>query len=274
MRRLLSLFALLLFGLSSAAWADVTVRYKVEGGGPTLSIAAAADGRLRLQAFGPDGRSMGGLITRDGVGYLIAKDGQGLFVVRQDELIAAITQMMSAPGGRQGMAAMQGVFGGQYQVSEGGQATVAGRQGIAYRIAAAGASAGTPPMEIVISTDPDIAPAGREMARLLQLSIGLMNGALGTTPDMIAKVSEVLARGTPLRAGPLALDSVSAAPIPASAFDLPAPVLSREALAARMAGPNPGTPQPAVDADIDTDTDSDTDSDAHADHDAPQPQPR
>ena len=276
MRRLIALFALLACGLASAAWADVTVRYKVEGGGPTIRIAAADGGNLRLQAFGPDGRSLGGLITRDGVGYIVGKDAGGLWVARQDDLMALFAQMMGGPGGRQGIAAMQGVFGGEYRISEGGPATVGGRQGTIYRIAAVRANpgpGGPPPMEIVMSSDPDIAPAGRELARLLNVSVGALSGALGSTPDMIAKVGEVLARGTPLKAGPLTLDSVSAAPIPAGSFDLPAPVLSRDALMARLmprppaAAPpaaTPATPAPG-------DADDDDEGDDHDHGDGPDP---
>jgi hypothetical protein len=201
------------------------------------------------------------LIVRDGIGYFVSSDRQGRFVGRLDDGIALITEfvgglmeMMQAmeaqaaanpPPAAEGEAApapQQGGFArlrtemlAPYEVSERGRETVAGRSGIVYAITPAGGGQG-PTLDVVIATDGDLAPVGREMRRLIGLATAPANALLGQTPDMLTELDGLLARGMPIRMGQqFTLTAVSADPIPAASFELPGPVLTREQLRGRMA---------------------------------------
>lgn len=256
MRRFFTLFGAVALLLAAPALADVTVRYRVKDQ-PTkqVTLAVADDGHARFDSG--DGSV---LIVRDGVGYFVSSDRQGPIVGRLDDGIALITefaaglmQMMQAmeaqaaanrpptadgqpaPAPRQGLAQLRTMVLAPYQVSERGRETVAGRSGIVYAIAPAAGGQG-PTLDLVVATDGDLAPVGRELRRLLSLAVAPASTLLGQTPDMLTELDGLLARGMPIRMGQhFTLASVSAEPIPAASFELPGPVLSREQLRGRVA---------------------------------------
>jgi hypothetical protein len=236
MRLCLPIAASLALGLAGPAYGDVTARYAGNGAqSPSAVIAVDESGQVRAEV-GPAGSDDQGavLITRGGVAYLVASDASGRFVGRQDDILAVFSQVMDGAIDAQGRTAIRGLAEARFEVREGGSETVGGRQGRVYTIAPAAGAEGGPSVDIVVSVDPDLEPVGREMNRLLGSASGAVSPVIGATPDMVVKIREVLARGTAIRVGDfLRLQSVSAEPIPDSAFDLPGPVLTRAQLAAR-----------------------------------------
>jgi hypothetical protein len=253
MRFLLPIAAALAAGLAGPAEADVTARY---GGAAKyamgVSVAVDEAGQVRVeggQPNNPDGRVE--MITRGGVGYFSAADAQGRFVARQDDVLAVAGDVIRGAMPAMARAAMGGLARMRFEIVAGGEETVAGRRGRLYTVrpvlppapAAAGNEGGEgaanspalpPPFEIVISDDPELAPVGRELARLFASGAPMFEALLGRTPEAAAQMQALLARGTPIRLGEeLRLRSVSAAPIPDSAFALPGRVLSRAELRAR-----------------------------------------
>lgn len=270
MRLWLPILALAALGLSSPALADVTARYGGTGKyAPTMSIAVAESGQVRAEAGTPNnpGERVV-LIRREGVDYFSAADAQGRFVARTGDLFALANEMIRTVMSQNAGAGIRVLADTRIEIAEGGMETVAGRQGRLYRItqvappaprpaaAQAGedaedehAPAPMPPLEIVISEDPALAPVGREMVRLFDSANGLVDAVMGTRPALVGQIRELLARGTLIRfAGEFRLRNVSTDPIAASAFLLPGPVLTRAQLRARMPAP-PGPASSDADAD-------------------------
>ena len=171
----------------------------------------------------------GGMLfmTRDNVGYL---------VVGRDDRVGLQTDMLSmlaigGSAGRANRAMIELLARQQLAIAPGGTERVAGYEGRIYRLTLTGG--GVPPhsFEIVISTDPRLAPAGREILRFydqLRAPVGAVTGAV---PQPYEAVRGLLALGTPLRVGPhYRLREVETRSVPASAFALPGPVLTREQL--------------------------------------------
>lgn len=244
MRRLIALLGLI--GLFAApALADVTVRYKVKNQAEkAITISVAGNGNARF-----DSGEGGILIARDGQRYFVARDPQGPMVARVEdgltvlaEFAAALMEMMEAMAAasseqgsapQSGLVQMQAAALAPYRIEERGPETVGGRSGRLFLISAEAAGQG-PTLEVVISTDADLAPVGRELRTLLGLAGWPAATLFGQTPDILIKLEEVLARGTPIRIGEqFRLDGVSAEPVPASSFELPGPVLTLEQLRAR-----------------------------------------
>jgi len=275
MRPLIPIVALAALGLSSPAPADVTARYTASTGkyAPTMSIAIDEGGQVRAEAGPPNNaaqRVM--LIRREGIDYISAADAQGRFVARKDDLFAVSEEMIRTTmpqSAREGMNLFADI---RIEVAEGGMETVAGRQGRVYRITTVlppmPPSASTqpgedaeeseppvvPPLEIVISDDPELAPVGREMARLFDSANGVIETVVGARLALVGQIRDLLARGTLIRlADQFRLRSVSTDAIPDSAFVLPGAALTRAELRARM----PEPPPPSVNTDTDADMDAD-----------------
>jgi hypothetical protein len=96
---------------------------------------------------------------------------------------------------------------------------------------------------VVISDDPQLAPVGREMARLFDSAANpIMEAVMGTPPPVVAQIRELLRRGTVLRIGnELRLRSVSTEEVADTAFVLPGPVLTRAEVRARAPQAPPAT---------------------------------
>lgn len=264
------ILALAALGLSSPALADVTARYGGTGKyAPTMNFAVAESGQVRAEAGPPNNASERVmLIRREGVDYVSAADAQGRFVGRKDDFFAIADETIRTAMPQSARDALRALADIRIAIVEGGMETVAGRQGRLYRITMAAppeprpAAAQTgedpeddvepaapPPLEVVISEDPELAPVGREMARLFDSANGLVDAVMGTTPALIGQIRDLLARGTVIRVGDqFRLRSVSTDAVPDSAFALPGPVLTRAQLRARAP-----TPPPVAEADADAD---------------------
>lgn len=249
MRRLLIWFGLAAL-FAAPALADITLRYSVKGE-PTkqIVISATADGRARFDSG--DGSV---LITRDGTGYFISSDARGEFVARQEDAVAIVTGFMAAivamiPADDQGqMAGFRAMATAPYEVRAGARETVGGREGVVHTIAPAAGGQG-PTLEVVLASDADLEPVGRELRRLLGMMHGPAEAILGQSPDILRELEALFARGVPIRIGDqFTLASVSAEPLPEAAFALPGPVLSLEELQGRMSLMAP--PPPSADGSV------------------------
>lgn len=248
MRRFVIWFGLVAL-FAAPALADITLRYSVKGqAAKQIVVSATADGRARFDSG--DGSV---LITRDGTGYFISRDARGEFVARQEDALAIVTGFMAAivamiPADDQGqLASFRAMATAPYEVRAGARETVGGREGVVHTIAPAAGGQG-PTLEVVLATDPDLEPVGRELRRLLGMMHGPAAAILGQSPDILRELEALFARGVPIRIGDqFTLASVSADPLPESAFALPGPVLSLEELQGRMAimVPPPPPPPPA-----------------------------
>ncbi|HYJ52708.1 MAG TPA: hypothetical protein VEW04_06015 [Allosphingosinicella sp.] len=254
MRFLLPMGAALAFLAAAPAQADTTARYGGAGNqAPTVSIAVDEAGQVHVeggQPNQPDQRMV--LITRGGVGYFSGQDVQGSFVARQDDMLAVVNDAIRRAMPVAVREALAHVAQARFEIVEGGIETVAGRRGRVYTLraivppapvpASAHGGDGTenpdappPPFEMVISDDPELAPVGRELARLFASGGPLIEAVLGAVPEAVTQMQSLLARGTPIRIGDqFHLSSVSAAPIPDRVFALPATPLTRAQLAERM----------------------------------------
>lgn len=270
MRPWLPILALVASGLSSPAWADVTARYAGAGKyAATMSVAVGDGGQVRAEAGPPNNASQRVvLIRREGVDYVSGADAEGRFVARTEDLFALVEEMIRTSIPQSARTAIRTAADIRVEIAPGGMETIAGREGRVYRITPIAPPTPRPaaqggqerqgaempqmqPLEIVISEDPELAPVGREMARLFESGSGLVDAVMGTRPAVAGQIRELLARGTLIRlADALRLRSVSSDAIPDSAFALPGPVLTRAELRERM-------PAPLPDADADTDMDAD-----------------
>lgn len=162
------------------------------------------------------------LLTRDGVGYmLLDEDGAGL----QDHLLAAL---MASSGGAQWRAKAELLRRWQLEIEPAGIDSVAGIEGRVYRLRLAEGALRSPYYEVVISTDPRLAPAGREMLRFYDSLRAPLLGVTGTEPQPYAAFRTLLARGTPIRLGRnYRLRKVGNEEVPARLFVLRGPVLEQ-----------------------------------------------
>ena len=102
------------------------------------------------------------LLTRDGVGYMpLDQDGAGL----QEHLLASL---IARPAGAEWRAKVALLRGRQLEIEPAGTERVAGVEGRVYRLRLAEGALRSPDYEVVISTDPRLAPAGRETAAPLR----------------------------------------------------------------------------------------------------------
>jgi hypothetical protein len=112
-----------------------------------------------------------------------------------------------------------------------GPEVVSGVQGNLYRVVVVTGETRTPPVEIVVATDPRFAPVGQEFARLFDSMRPTVTSLLGGEPQIYMALRGLSGLGAPLRIGDhMRLDSVSMADVPDSQFALPGPVLNREQL--------------------------------------------
>ncbi|HYI47578.1 MAG TPA: hypothetical protein VEX35_03850 [Allosphingosinicella sp.] len=271
MRRSLAIFALIGMGASAPAWADVTVRYRAvmpptapaqaRENAPGLTITADDGGQARIEISGPGGGPSGArppgiaLITRQGVTYVALngpQPGQQI-VARLDDALALLTPVASGLAAGSARSGVQQMMAQRAEVVPGGAETVAGVRGDLYRVVIVSGETRSPAVEIVLSGDARLAPAGRELVRLLESLRPTLAAVMGGEPPPFASIRTLLARGTPLRiSDKLVLDSFSNEDVAASRFDLPGPVMTREQLqqimGAMMGGGPPagaGTAAPA-----------------------------
>jgi hypothetical protein len=281
MRRLFVILALIALGASAPALADITLRYRAVvpqaataptgANAPIMTIDADEAGQARIEMSPPAGApgapaaAAGGrapsvaLITREGVGYLALRGpqaGQEL-VARQEDALALLTPLATGMAGGSARTGVQEMMRQRVEVLPVREETVAGLRGQVYSLVVITGETRSPPIEIVVSNDPRLAPVGRELVRLVDSLRGTLVAVMGAEPPIYGAIRTLLGHGAPLRiANAFVLDSFSTDDIPDSRFALPGPVLTREQLGQIMSGmmggrppgaegpPAPGSPPP------------------------------
>lgn len=249
MRRPLLLAALIGTFLATPALADVTVRYRAtlpagapggtQANPPSLTISADDAGRARWEMAAPGTPAAGArqpsvaLIAREGVGYFALNGPQpGMQIVGRVDDALAIGMQMAAPV-LQGpaRATVTQVTNQRVEIIPVGPETVSGIQGNLYRIVLVNGETRSPPMEMVVATDPRLAPIGREFVRMVEAMRPTLVAVTGTEPQFYMALRGMTGLGAPLRIGnEMRIDSVSTEDVPDSQFALPGPVMSREQL--------------------------------------------
>jgi hypothetical protein len=283
MRRPLLLAALAGSMLCAPALADVTVRYKallpaaapagVREDPPVFVIEADDSGQSRIEVIAPGNapgmpaaqpggqRPSVALITRENVDYLALNGpGPGMQIVtRLDDALALFAQFATPLLQGSAREGVQQVMQQRVEIVPVGPETVAGIQGNLYRLVLVSGETRSPPLEVVIATDPRLAPAGRALVRMVDGLRGTVVAVAGAEPQVFAAVRAMLTLGAPIRiANTLRVDTVSAEDVPDSRFALPGTVLNREQLQQMVgtimygrrgpelnrpnAGPSPATP--------------------------------
>jgi hypothetical protein len=257
MRRPLLIAALVGTFLATPAFADVTVRYRavvpegapanVRENPPTMMISADGAGQARMEmlqpgvpANGANGAHPPGVafITRDGVHYAALNGpGPGMqMVARFDDVLALISQYARPLLQGSARDGMRQVMQQRVEIMPVGPEMVSGVQGNLYRVVVVMGETRTPPVEIVIATDPRLAPIGQEFARFAESMRPTVVSLLGGEPQAYMAFRGLMGLGAPLRIGNhVRLESVSTDDVPDSQFALPGPVMTREQLQA-MAG--------------------------------------
>lgn len=170
--RLKLILAGLLMLLPFPALADVTARYSA-GPKDQLVIEAAASGNTRI--------SLGekfAVIRRDGVDFVVAADAAGNpKVARLDGVLALIVGQTKVEASTEGA-------GKVFQLNAGAEENVAGYSGMTWLLGPAPSAPGKPvenPLDIVISTDPALAPIGVCFRHLIELASPMLGPATGET---------------------------------------------------------------------------------------------
>jgi hypothetical protein len=254
--RIYSILATLALLTASPTPAQVTARY-ASAFGPGMTVQVDERGRSRISM----GNQMA-VIHRDGIDYVVMGDLSGIFAVRQEDMIEALAQQarLFAPERSQTESAADTQQRGERQAPQAapdpiplppgfsapranGMETVGGRTGTVWTLAPPGEDnslAG----DFVVSDDPALAPIGRVIARQYGASAGALSRMVPGTSGLEGRsfsdlYGPIFARGTIIRFGrQMRLESVDIGPVPASAFELPTEVLTRERFVARM-GWNP-----------------------------------
>jgi hypothetical protein len=253
MRRPLLLAVLAGSLLASPALADVTVRYRavlpanapanVRQAPPTMTISADDAGQARWEMAAPGTPAEGArqpsiaLIAREGVGYFAMNGPQpGMQIVgRIDEAFALGAQFAAPILQGPAQAIVTQVTSQRVEITPVGPETVSGIQGNLYRIVLVNGETRSPPIEMVVATDPRLAPIGREFVRMVESLRPTVLAVVHSEPQLFAALRGMVGLGAPLRIGnEMRIVSVSTDDVPDSRFALPGPVMSREQLQMMM----------------------------------------
>jgi hypothetical protein len=231
MRLRLVLCALVAVAASAPAAADVTLRYApdVEGG---RGLVIEADDAGRIRAETSPGQF---LYMRDGEIFVVAPAEGTPTVARIDDFVALVEE-----AGRefQQRGIIHPTTGeGRYRLSDRGPQTVGNWQGTLFVIEQVGPHDADLDYQWVVSRDPDLAALGPIASRVFAAQQRLAAALLGASPtEFSTLLDDPRTRGAILRIVNLyRLESVSNEPVPASRFDLPGRVLSRDQLRQRAA---------------------------------------
>lgn len=247
MRRSLLLAALVGTMLATPALADVTVRYRavlpdsapanVRENPPTLTVSADGAGQARTEMMAPGspaGQRPPGvaLITREGVGYAALSAPGGMQMVARIDDVLAVATGFAAPLLRgSAQDGVRQVMQQRVEIHPVGPEIVNGVQGNLYRVVLVNGETRSPPVEVVVATDPRLAPIGQEFARLADSFRPTVVTLLGSEPQLYMAFRGLMGLGAPLRIGnEMRIDSVSTEDVPDSQFALPGPVMNREQL--------------------------------------------
>ena len=214
--------------LSTRAAADVTIRYAPDPPGDG-GMVIEADGQGRIRAEIMPGQF---LIMRDGDVFIVVPSTPT--IARIDDFIAVVSEAGREYRGSRAIQLRSPAADTPYRLSERGPETVGNWPGTRVAIEQVGQHNPDHDIEWVVSSDPALAEVGRIMARIFETQIRIGTAFLGAQPrELTALTLQLEARGAPLRVrNSYRLESVSFDPVPASRFDLPGPVMTREQLRA------------------------------------------
>ncbi len=251
MRRLLLLAALAGSLLATPALAGVTARYRavlpegapanIRENPPTLTVSADGAGQARMEMTAPPGIAGGpgasppsiAFITREHVGYVAATAPGGAMqvVARMDDVLALISQFAAPLLQGSAREGAQAALRQRVEIHPVGPETVNGVRGNLYRVVLVNGETRSPPVDVVVATDPRLAPVGQEFARFFESARPTVVSLLGSEPQVYMALRGLTGLGAPLRIGnEFRLESVSTGDVPDSRFALPGPVMSREQL--------------------------------------------
>ncbi|MHA6718760.1 hypothetical protein ACX40Y_04840 [Sphingomonas sp. RS6] len=222
-RKTLIIAALSLVAACSKAPEDVTAHYSVGGGRGTITIKAAADGNLKVEA----GQQT--LIRKGGVDYVVINDGSEKFAASFADFVGA-TADIAKQNGVEPKALPEDP---DYEAIEVGEEKVGEKKGEIWRVQPKGNPNGDS-IQIVINTDPAYANVAKAVAMQTQLTGQRMATVYTSVPKAEQVLEDTLKKGMPLRMGEaMTLTDVTTGAIPASEFALPK-VLDRAALRQRI----------------------------------------
>jgi hypothetical protein len=221
-------FSLLLVGCSAsteggneaAAAGDVTATYRNPASGSTITVQVDDGGDSRVDVAGEVGR----MVYAGGVSYVVYDLPGGPRTTRAADLEAVMRERSGPPLDTTGLPSMRMI--------ERGEATIGDHKGAAFFV---DTGVGLPPQpQIVMSSDPALAPLGAPILRQLDFSLAMIRAARGRVPETTLRVREVLARGTPLLYAGHRLERIDRSEIPAERFRLPGPPMSMAELRRNM----------------------------------------
>ncbi len=191
-----------------------------------LTIQRDAAGRIRAEEG--DGQF---IIIRDGTTYLNPRPpGGGERVIARLEDMLVIGAEVRANMVRAGVM-QEGPDATAYRLVDQGPASVGQWRGRRFELDPEGSGV---TLSAIISDDPALADARALAATVLEARARL-EGAVFVFPEQYVRLeAELRGRGMPIMWDRQELRSISTDPVPASRFELPGPVLSREALRARL----------------------------------------
>jgi len=251
MRRSLLLAAMMGTFLATPALADVTVRYRAilpanaaasaRANMPDMTVSADDAGQTRIEVLAPGTPGAGArqpgvaLITRENVDYVAFNGPQPqMQIVARVEDVMALGSQFATPllhgSARDGVTqAMRQ----RVEIVPVGPETVSGVAGNLYRLVVVDGETRSPPFEMVVATDPRLAPVGRAFVRMFDAMRPTVVAGLGGEPQVFAAARAMMGLGAPLRLGTFVrIDPISTADVPDSQFALPGPVMNREQLQA------------------------------------------
>jgi hypothetical protein len=216
--RLLHVLLCILAMLAHPASAAITLRYAADEPG-NLAMVIEADGNGNIRADTPNSQSL--FILGSDI-YMVLPPQYDGAVVRLDDAVALAAELRVAVGPRPAPARSRIVDRGRQRIGQ--------WDGTLYWIEP------LPPVgqrlrsEIVIASDPALAPAGRIFLQVEQAQARLVMAAFGNPPTDYGALSRSLfQRGLMLRiSGLYRLEALSEAPIAPERFRLPGRVLSRD----------------------------------------------
>jgi len=251
MRRPLLIAALVGTFLATPAHADVTVRYRpivpenapagARANMPVMTVSADDGGQTRIEMQAPGTPAVGArqpgvaLITRENVDYVAFSGPQPAMqiVARMDDVMALVGQFATPLLRGSAREGVTEVMRQRVEIIPVGPETVSGIPGNLYRIVMINGETRSPPLEMVVATDPRMAPVGRAFVRMIDSVRPTVVAGIGGEPQVFAATRAMMTLGAPLRLGNfMRIDPIDTVDVPDSQFALPGPVMSREQLQA------------------------------------------
>lgn len=249
MRRPFLIAALVGTLMASPASADVTVRYRAippanaaanaRANMPDLTVSADDAGKSRIEVQAPGTPAAGArqpgvaLITRDDVDYVAFSGPQpGMQIIgRMDDAMALAAQFATPLLRGSARDGVNEVMRQRVEIIPVGPEMVSGIAGNLYRIVVVNGETRSPPLEMVVATDPRLAPVGRAFVRMFDAVRPAVIAGVGGEPQVLAAARAMMTLGAPLRIGTFVrIEPIDTADVPDSQFALPGPVMSREQL--------------------------------------------